>query len=124
MPQNQRSDLNNGDKFRNNLFLVFYCIIGFVVSNINMYIIVLSMEVWAYLLIIFLIIIPAIIIGLKVRDWAYGYMIGYSTAGILGIFIYDLFIGAYTVAVSILIFIILWLIFFKTWRSISKIKVE
>ncbi len=124
MPQNQRSDLNNGDKFRNNLFLVFYCIIGFVVSNINMYIIVLSMEVWAYLLIIFLIIIPAIIIGLRLRIWSYGYMIGYSTAGILGIFIYDLFIGFYTAVVTILLFMILWLIFFKTWRSISKIKVE
>jgi len=124
MPQNQRSDSNNGDKFRNDLFLVFYCIIGFVVSNINMYIIVLSMEVWAYLLIIFLIIIPAIIIGLRLRIWSYGYMIGYSTAGILGIFIYDPFIGSYTTVVSIFIFIILWLIFFKTWRSISKIKVE
>lgn len=124
MPQNQRSESNNGNKFRNNFFLVFYCIIGFVVSNINMYIIVLSMEVWAYLLIIFLIIIPAIIIGLRLRIWAYGYMLGFTTAGILGIFLYDLFIGAYTAVVSIFIFIILWLIFFKTWRSISKIKVE
>ncbi len=124
MPQNQRSESNNGNKFRNDFFLVFYYITGFVISNINMYIIVLSMEVWAYLLIIFLIIIPAIIIGLRLRIWSYGYMIGYSTAGILGIFIYDLFIGAYTVAVSIFIFVILWLIFFKTWRSISKIKVE
>lgn len=124
MPQNQRSESNIGNKLRNDFFLVLFFIIGFVVSNINMYIILLSMEVWAYLLIIFLIIIPAIIIGLRLRIWSYGYMIGYSTAGILGIFLYDLFIGAYTVAVSIFIFIILWLIFFKTWRSISKIKVE
>ena len=124
MPQNQRSESNIGNQLRNNFFLVLFFIIGFVVSNINMYIILLSMEVWAYLLIIFLIIIPAIIIGLRLRIWSYGYMIGYSTAGILGIFIYDLFIGAYTVVVSIFIFTILWLIFFKTWRSISKIKVE
>lgn len=124
MPQNQRSESNIDNKLRNNFFLVLFFIIGFVVSNINMYIILLSMEVWAYLLIIFLIIIPAIIIGLRLRIWSYGYMIGYSTAGILGIFIYDLFIGAYTVVVSIFIFTILWLIFFKTWRSISKIKVE
>jgi len=82
------------------------------------------MEVWAYLLIIFLTIIPTVLIGLKLRIWAYGYLIGYAIAGFFGIFIFDIFIGAYTIAVSALIFIILWLIFFKTWRSISKIKVE
>lgn len=122
--QNDISQLDNRQKRRKNLFLVFFIFIGFMVSIINMYIILLSMEVWAYLLIIFLIIIPTVIIGLKLRIWAYGYLFGYAIAGFFGIFLFDMFIGAYTIAVSALIFIILWLIFFKTWRSISKIKVE
>lgn len=95
--------------------------IGSVVSWINMLLIFNSMEVWSYLTIIFTTIAPGIIIGLKNRYWAYGYLLGFSIAGIPFIFV-DLFIGGYTFATALFIFIILYLIFFKTWRSISAIK--
>lgn len=95
--------------------------IGSISSWINMLIILNAMEIWAYLSIIFTTIIPGIIIGLKNRYWAYGYLLGFSVAGIPFAFI-DIFVGGYTFATALFIFIILYLIFFKTWRSISKIK--
>jgi len=81
-----------------------------------------SMEVWTYLTIIFTIIIPGVIIALKNRYWGYGYIFGFSIAGIPFIFIIDLFIGLYIFTTALFIFIILWLIFWKTWRSLSTIK--
>ena len=102
-----------------------FLIIGFVVSMLNMYVITIYIEiVMSYLVIIFLFMIPGIVIALKVRIWGYGYMLGFTVAGIPGIFLYDMFIGSYTVFVSVSLFIILYLIFWKTWRSISGIKVE
>ncbi|MFX0141247.1 MAG: hypothetical protein ACFFDN_46840, partial [Candidatus Hodarchaeota archaeon] len=85
-----------------------------------------SMEVWSYLTIIFTTIIPTVLIGLKNRYWGYGYLFGFALAGIPFSFLDppygDLFIGWYTFATSLLIFIILWLIFWKAWRSLSSIK--
>jgi hypothetical protein len=79
------------------------------------------MEILAYLSIIFTTIIPAVIIGIKNRYWGYGYIFGFSIAGI-PFMIIDLFIGGYTFATAFFIFIIMYLIFWKTWRSISRIK--
>jgi hypothetical protein len=87
-----------------------------------MVIILESMEIWSYLTIIFTTIIPTVLIGLKNRFWGYGYLFGFATAGIPFMFIGDLFIGGYTSITSLLIFIILWLIFWKAWRSLSSIK--
>jgi hypothetical protein len=101
---------------------VVFMIIGFIVSWINMAIILDSMEIWSYLSIIFTTIIPGISIALKNRYWGYGYLIGFAIAGIPFIFIMDLFIGGYTFVTTIFIFVILWLIFWKAWRSISSIK--
>ena len=81
-----------------------------------------SIEVLALLSIVLTTMAPAVLIGLKNRYWAYGYLIGFSVAGIPFLVFVDLFIGGYTFATSLFIFIILWLIFWKTWRSISKIK--
>jgi hypothetical protein len=66
--------------------------------------------------------IPGIIIALINRYWGYGYLIGFAIAGIPFLIMIDLFIGGYTFATTIFIFIILWLIFWKTWRSLSSIK--
>jgi hypothetical protein len=105
-------------------FIVFF-VIGFAISTINMYVIKIFAEnVLSFLLIIFIFIIPGVVIGLKKRIWGYGYMFGFMIAGIPGIFWFDLFIGGYTVVVSFFLFIILWLVFWKTWRSISGIKVD
>jgi len=109
-------------EFKIDFVTIIWTIIGFIVSWTNMLIILDSMEIWAYLSIIFTVIIPTVIIGLKNRYWSYGYMLGFSIAGIPFLFIMDPFIGGYTFATSLFIFIILWIIFWKTWRSLSSIK--
>ncbi|TFG25827.1 MAG: hypothetical protein EU533_00615 [Promethearchaeota archaeon] len=83
-----------------------------------------SIEVIAFLSIIATTFIPAIIISLKNRYWAYGYMLGFALAGIPYFIFKDVFIGGYTVATAFFIFLIMWLIFWKTWRTLSAIKTE
>ena len=109
-------------EFRIDFITIIWMIVGFFVSWVNMVIILNSLEIWSYLTIIFTTIIPTVIIGLKNRYWGYGYIIGFTVAGIPFLFIVDLFIGGYTFATSLFIFIILWIIFWKTWRSLSSIK--
>ena len=99
--------------------------IGFIASWVNMLFILdapRTIEVLAFLSIIFTTMIPGIIIALINRYWGYGYLIGFAIAGIPFLIMIDLFIGGYTFATTIFIFIILWLIFWKTWRSLSSIK--
>ncbi len=107
-----------------------FSIIGFSVAWINMYLMTITpkmgSEIWnttvlAYLSIIFTTTIPCIIIGLKNRIWAYGYVIGFAGAGIPFAF-NEIFIGLYTFSVTLLIFAIMYLIFWKAWRSLSSIK--
>ena len=109
-------------EFKIDIGTIIWMIIGFITSWVNMLIIIDSMEIWSYLTIIFTTIIPTVVIGLKNRYWGYGYLFGFSIAGIPFLFIVDLFIGGYTFATSLFIFIILWLIFWKAWRSLSSIK--
>ncbi|MHA1726091.1 MAG: hypothetical protein ACTSYC_04795 [Promethearchaeota archaeon] len=104
--------------------MLFFIIIGGMTSWINMVLILRSMEVWAYLTIIFTTIIPCVLIGLKNRQWAYGYMGGFSLAGLPFIAFVDLFIGGYTFFTTFFIFLILWLIFWKIWRAGSIKTVE
>ena len=113
-------------EFKIDVGTVIWVIIGFIISWVNMVIILDSMEIWSYLTIIFTTIIPTVIIALKNRYWGYGYLIGFTIAGIPFSFFDppygDLFIGWYTFATAFFIFIILWLIFWKAWRSLSSIK--
>ncbi|MFX1496421.1 MAG: hypothetical protein ACFFBH_02735 [Promethearchaeota archaeon] len=81
-------------------------------------------EVLAYLSIILTTMIPGVIIALKKRYWGYSYLSGFSIAGIPFMILIDLFIGAYTCITTIFIFAILWLIFWKAWRSLDSIKIE
>jgi hypothetical protein len=81
-----------------------------------------TIEVLAFLSIILTTMIPGVIIALINRYWGYGYLIGFASAGIPFLILFDLFIGGYTFATTVFIFIILWLIFWKTWRSLSSIK--
>ena len=113
-------------KLRLDLFTVIFLIIGFIVSWFNMLLILespRSIEVLVYLSIILTTIIPGVLIGLKNRYWGYGYLIGFSVSGIPFMFMVDLFIGGYTCFTTLFIFTILWLIFWKTWRSLSSIKI-
>ena len=113
-------------EFKFDVLTVLFIFIGAITSWINMLLILDLMQVMAYLSIIFTIIIPGVIISLKNRLWGYGYMLGFAGAGIVFSFLEppygDLFIGWYTFATTLFIFIILWLIFWKTWRSLSSIK--
>lgn len=112
----------------------FICvIIGIIISWINMWIMneiqinprsAELLKIFAYLSIIFTTSIPCIVIGLKNRLWGYGYIIGFAGAGIPFFLIVDLFIGLYTFFTSLFIFIIMWLIFWKGWRSLSSIEIE
>jgi len=125
---------NNGQEidqkkseFKLNISTIIWTIIGFIISWINMLLIMnspSSIEVLSYLSIILTTIIPGVIIGLKDRYWGYGYLLGFSFSGIPFMVLIDLFIGGYTFATALFIFIILWLIFWKTWRSLSAIKTD
>ena len=123
------SDRNDRDKAETdlsiNVWTLLFVIIGFVSSWVNMTYIQdapRSIEVLAFLSVIFTTMIPGIIIALVNRYWGYGYLIGFASAGIPFLIIVDLFIGGYTFATTLFIFIILWLIFWKAWRSLSSIR--
>ena len=123
------SDRNEGRKAEKdlsiNVWTFSFVLIGFVASWVNMAYIQnapRSIEVLAFLSIIFTTMIPGIIIALVNRYWGYGYLIGFASAGIPFLIIVDLFIGGYTFATTLFIFIILWLIFWKAWRSLSSIR--
>ena len=123
------SDRNEGGKAEKdlsiNVWTFSFVLIGFVASWVNMAYIQnapRSIEVLAFLSIIFTTMIPGIIIALVNRYWGYGYLIGFASAGIPFLIIVDLFIGGYTFATTLFIFIILWLIFWKAWRSLSSIR--
>ena len=107
-------------EFRIDIILFVFIAIGAIISWINMLIILNLMTIPSYLSIIFTTLVPGIIIGLKNRYWGYGYMIGFSGAGIPFTFV-DVFIGGYTFATAIFLFIIVLLIFWKAWRSLSSI---
>ncbi|MHA1461163.1 MAG: hypothetical protein ACTSO8_06735 [Promethearchaeota archaeon] len=107
------------------IWTLVFTAIGFVASWVNMLFILdapRTIEVLAFLSIILTIMIPGVVIALINRYWGYGYLIGFASAGIPFLIMIDLFIGGYTFATTIFIFIILWLIFWKTWRSLSSIK--
>ena len=109
-------------EFKFDLGTVVFIIIGFITSWVNMLIIFDSMQVAAYLSVIFTAMIPGIIIAVKNRFWGYGYMFGFTIAGIPFFLIKDVFIGGYTFATAAFLFIIMWLVFWKTWRSLGSIK--
>jgi len=119
-------------EFKIDLGTIVFVIIGSIVSWINMLTILFYLKgnyesiiiILAFLSVIFTVIIPGMIIGMKNRFWGYGYIFGFAIAGIPFSFVGDLFIGWYTFATAIFIFIIIWLIFWKTWRSLASIRTK
>ena len=109
-------------EFKFNIGTVVFIIIGSIISWLNMLIIYASMEIIAYLSIIFTTSIPGVIISYKNRYWGYGYMLGFSIAGIPFMILVDLFVGGYVFATTLFILIIMWLVFWKVWRSLSKVS--
>ena len=117
-------------EFKIDIGTIIFTIIGSLVSWLNMLMILVYqlgeyesiVKILAYLSIMFTIIIPGVIIGIKNRFWGYGYLLGFAIAGIPFMFVIDLFIGGYTFVTALFIFIIIWLIFWKVWRSLAMIK--
>jgi len=117
-------------EFKIDIGTIIFTLIGSLVSWLNMLIILVYqlgdyesiVKILAYLSIMFTIIIPGVIIGIKNRFWGYGYLLGFALAGIPFMFVIDLFIGGYTFVTALFIFIIIWLIFWKVWRSLAMIK--
>jgi hypothetical protein len=117
-------------EFKIEVGTIIFAIIGASVSWINMLIILVYqlgsyesiVKILAYLSIIFTTILPGVIIGIKNRFWGYGYLLGFALAGIPFMLVVDLFIGGYTFVTALFIFIIMWLIFWKVWRSLGMIK--
>jgi hypothetical protein len=116
---------NSEKELKVNIWTFLFAGIGFTVSWFNMIFILdapRTIEVLAFLSIILTTMIPGVIIALINRYWGYGYLIGFAIAGGPFMILSDPFIGGYTLATTIFIFIILWLVFWKTWRSLSSIK--
>lgn len=117
-------------EFKIDIGTIIFTLIGSLISWLNMLLILVYqlgeyesiVRIMAYLSIMFTIIIPGVIIGLKNRFWGYGYLLGFALAGIPFMFVIDLFIGGYTFVTALFIFIIIWLIFWKVWRSLAMIK--
>ena len=108
-----------------NLWTFIFAGIGFVASWFNMLFILdapRTIEILAFLSIILTTMIPGVVIALINRYWGYGYLLGLAIAGIPFLIMIDLLIRGYTFATTIFIFVILWLILWKTWRSLSSIK--
>ena len=134
MPNEDRKKINplgkEDPEFKIDIGTIVFTIIGAVVSWINMLIILVYqlgdyesiVMIMAYLSIIFTTIIPGVIIGIKNRFWGYGYLLGFALVGIPFMFLVDLFIGGYTFVTAMFIFIIMWLIFWKVWRSLAMMK--
>ncbi|MBN1800203.1 MAG: hypothetical protein JW891_01775 [Candidatus Lokiarchaeota archaeon] len=119
-------------EFKIDIVTGFFFAIGFITSWINMLVIhsiVMGSNyspaaIPSYFSVIFTTTIPGVLISLKNRFWGYGYMVGFSVAGLPFMIVVNTFIGGYTLATSFFLFVIMWLVFWKVWRSLSGIKTE
>lgn len=118
----------SGIKPANPADYIIFIIIGTIISLINIKIIYLKRdepgpwEIWSYLIIIFMVMIPGIFISLTKRPRGYAYHIGYAVGGLIEVITGDFFIGGYVIIVDFFLFTIEYLIFFKIWRAFSKLK--
>ena len=97
-------------EFKIDMVTIIIAAIGFFTAWINMYFIestplyggeVFNLKVLAYLSIIFTTSIPCVVIGIKNRIWAYGYIIGFAIAGLPFAFI-NIYTGFYTLITNFL----------------------
>ena len=81
-----------------------------------------TIGIWGFFIVPFLFLIPAIIFSNMKRSRGYGFVIGYVVGGLIGAVIWDIFIGIYTASVAAILFLIVYFIFWKIWRSFTKFK--
>ncbi|MHA1339059.1 MAG: hypothetical protein ACTSRZ_03600 [Promethearchaeota archaeon] len=80
-------------------------------------------QILSYLIIIGIAMIPGIIFGILKRVRGYSYLFGFMAGGLQEAIFGDVYIGLYTAFVSLMLFLIPYLIF-KLWRSVSKVIIE
>jgi hypothetical protein len=78
---------------------------------------------WGFFIVPFLFTIPAIIFSNMKRVRGYGYVIGYVSGGLIGM-IWNPYLGVYTSSVAAILFLIIYFIFWKIWRSFTNFKIE
>jgi hypothetical protein len=81
-----------------------------------------ALVIWGFFIVPFLFAIPAIIFSNMKRSRGYAYVLGYAAGGLTGAFIWDIFLGIYNSAVAGILFLIIYFIFWKIWRSFTKFK--
>ena len=74
---------------------------------------------WGFFIVPFLFVIPAIIFSNMKRVRGYAYVIGYVAGGLVGM-IWNIYLGIYTSSVAAILFLIIYFIFWKIWRSVTK----
>ncbi|MHA1821336.1 MAG: hypothetical protein ACTSU2_08285 [Promethearchaeota archaeon] len=106
-----------------------FILIGLVISLIQIYY-TKRLEhapgmwwIWRYLIIIFTVMIPAIYVSVLKRIRGYTYIVGYLLGGLIELLFGDPFIGGYNIVVTLFLFLIIYLIFWKVWRSVAKVKI-
>ena len=75
---------------------------------------------WGFFIVPFLFTIPAIIISNTKRVRGYAFVIGYMTGGLIGM-IWNPYLGIYNACVAGILFLIMYFIFWKIWRSVTKL---
>lgn len=80
-------------------------------------------QILSYLIIIFIAMIPGIVLGIWKRPRGYAYLWGYIIGGIIEVFIGDVYIGLYTAFVSLMLFLIPYMVF-NRWKSVSKVNIS
>ncbi len=78
---------------------------------------------WGFFIVPFLFVIPAIIFSNMKRQRGYAYVIGYVTGGLIGM-IWSPYLGIYTSSVAAILFLIIYFIFWKIWRSFTKFTIN
>lgn len=76
---------------------------------------------WGFFIVPFLFVIPAIIFSNMKRNRGYAYVIGYVVGGLIGM-IWNPYLGIYTASVAAILFMIIYFIFWKIWRSFTKVS--
>jgi len=78
---------------------------------------------WGFFIVPFLFTVPAIIFSNMKRVRGYAYVIGYIAGGLIGM-IWSPYLGIYTSSVAGILFLIIYFIFWKIWRSFTKFTVN
>ncbi len=114
------------------LYIFIVVVFAIVIALIFLRNTQVSREVWSYLIPIVPILVCTIGLGLKQRYYGYSFAISYGAtciAWIVGGSIIGgpegdtaIFVGGTGLAMTISLFLLIWVIFWKLWRMVSSVK--